>query len=54
MRPGRQFDERALMAHARAALAGYKCPKQVFELAALPRNHVGKVVRSELTAQRDG
>jgi acyl-coenzyme A synthetase/AMP-(fatty) acid ligase len=41
------------MAHARAALAGYKCPKQVFELTALPRNHLGKLVRSELTA-RDG
>jgi malonyl-CoA/methylmalonyl-CoA synthetase len=48
MRPGRDFDERALIAHARTALAAYKCPKQVFELAALPRNHVGKLVRSAL------
>jgi acyl-CoA synthetase (AMP-forming)/AMP-acid ligase II len=48
MRPGHDFDERALIAHARTALAAYKCPKQVFELAALPRNHVGKVVRSAL------
>jgi acyl-CoA synthetase (AMP-forming)/AMP-acid ligase II len=53
-RPGGEFDERALIAHARAALAGYKCPKQVFELEALPRNHVGKVVRSELTTWGDG
>jgi malonyl-CoA/methylmalonyl-CoA synthetase len=49
MRPGRELDERALIAHARAALAAYKSPKQVFELDALPRNHVGKLVRSALT-----
>ncbi|HEY6276421.1 MAG TPA: AMP-binding protein [Streptosporangiaceae bacterium] len=48
MRPGCAFDEHALVAHARGALAAYKCPKQVFELAALPRNQVGKVVRSAL------
>jgi acyl-CoA synthetase (AMP-forming)/AMP-acid ligase II len=50
VRPGHGFDERALIAHARTALAAYKCPKQVFELGALPRNHVGKVLRSALTA----
>ena len=49
MRPGCEFDERGLIAHARAALAAYKCPKQVFELAALPRNHAGKVVRGALS-----
>ena len=48
MRPGREFDERALIAHARTALAAYKCPKQVLELGALPRNHTGKIVRSAL------
>ncbi|HUZ36515.1 MAG TPA: AMP-binding protein [Streptosporangiaceae bacterium] len=49
MRPGCQLDEPGLIAHARAALAAYKCPKQVFELAALPRNHAGKVVRGALS-----
>jgi acyl-CoA synthetase (AMP-forming)/AMP-acid ligase II len=49
IRPGRAFDEPALIAHARTVLAAYKCPKQVFQLAALPRNHVGKVVRRALT-----
>jgi acyl-CoA synthetase (AMP-forming)/AMP-acid ligase II len=49
MRPGCEFDERGLIAHSRAALAAYKCPKQVFELAALPRNHAGKVVRGALS-----
>jgi malonyl-CoA/methylmalonyl-CoA synthetase len=52
LRPGHEVDEAALIAHARAALAGYKCPKRVFRLAALPRNAVGKVVRSALTAPR--
>jgi malonyl-CoA/methylmalonyl-CoA synthetase len=54
IRPGGEFDERALMAHVRAALAGYKCPKQVFQLGALPRNRVGKVVRSALTPRGAG
>jgi acyl-CoA synthetase (AMP-forming)/AMP-acid ligase II len=51
MRPGRDFDEPALIAHARTALAAYKCPKQVFQLEALPRNHVGKVLRSALAPE---
>jgi hypothetical protein len=54
MRPGGDFDQGALIVHARAALAGYKCPKQVFQLDALPRNHVGKVVRSALTPRGAG
>ena len=48
LRHGYRFDEAALIAHARTRLAGYKCPKRVFQLAALPRNHVGKIVRSVL------
>ncbi len=45
---GQGFDEAALIAHARTLLAGYKCPKRVFQLAALPRNQLGKIVRSAL------
>jgi acyl-CoA synthetase (AMP-forming)/AMP-acid ligase II len=48
LRDGHDFDEAALIAHARTLLAGYKCPKRVFRLAALPRNQLGKIVRSEL------
>jgi acyl-CoA synthetase (AMP-forming)/AMP-acid ligase II len=48
LRDGHRFDEAALIAHARTRLAGYKCPKQVFALAALPRNTVGKIIRSAL------
>ena len=49
VRDGHRFDEASLIAHARAQLAAYKCPKRVFQLAALPRNHVGKIVRSALS-----
>jgi acyl-CoA synthetase (AMP-forming)/AMP-acid ligase II len=48
MRAGHGFDEAALIAYARERLAGYKCPKQVFQRASLPRNHVGKIVRAAL------
>jgi acyl-CoA synthetase (AMP-forming)/AMP-acid ligase II len=48
MRAGHGFDEAALIAYARERLAGYKCPKQVFQRAFLPRNHVGKIVRGAL------
>jgi acyl-CoA synthetase (AMP-forming)/AMP-acid ligase II len=49
-RPGQRLDEEALIAHARGELSPYKCPKRVFELDALPRNALGKVLRSELAA----
>ncbi len=47
-RDGHGFDEAALIAHAHTLLAGYKCPKRVFQVAALPRNQLGKIVRSAL------
>ena len=50
LRPGSVFDEEELITHVRTALAGYKTPKRVYPLAELPRNHVGNVVRSALTA----
>ncbi len=49
LRDGHEFDEAALIAHARTLLAGYKCPKRVFRLAELPRNQLGKIVRSALS-----
>jgi malonyl-CoA/methylmalonyl-CoA synthetase len=48
LRDGHGFDEAGLIAHAHTVLAGYKCPKRVFQLAALPRNHLGKIIRSAL------
>jgi len=49
IRPNHEFDEQALIAHTRTALAAYKCPKQVFRREALPRNPLGKLLRSSLT-----
>jgi acyl-CoA synthetase (AMP-forming)/AMP-acid ligase II len=48
-RPGCGVSEDDLIAHARTRLAPYKCPKQVFPVAALPRTPLGKVNRSALT-----
>ena len=48
LRDGHDFDEAALIAHARTLLAAYKCPKRVFQVAELPRNQLGKIVRSAL------
>ncbi len=48
LRAGQEFDEATLIAYARTMLAGYKCPKQVRQAKTLPRNHLGKLVRSAL------
>ena len=48
MAPGATFDERVLINHSRTLLAAYKCPKRVFEMDTLPRNHVGKIDRRKL------
>jgi acyl-CoA synthetase (AMP-forming)/AMP-acid ligase II len=53
VRDGHGFDEAGLVAHARTRLAGYKCPKRVFQLTALPRNHLGKIIRRELSSRAD-
>jgi len=48
LRAGHEFDEDALIAHAHTELAGYKCPKRVYRLTALPRSHMGKILRAAL------
>jgi acyl-CoA synthetase (AMP-forming)/AMP-acid ligase II len=53
VRDGHGFDEAGLVAYARTRLAGYKCPKRVFQLTALPRNHLGKIIRRELSSRAD-
>src|SRR5262249_59349385 len=52
LRPGHAFDEAALIGHAHTALAGYKCPKRVYLLPALPRTPLGKLQRSALRPPR--
>ncbi len=48
MNEGVEFDERALIGWCRERLAGYKVPRGVRVLEALPRNPTGKVMRREL------
>jgi len=45
---GMQADEAALIAHARQFIAGYKCPKSVAFVDALPLLATGKVSKREL------
>ena len=46
--PGQTVDAEALLAHCRAHLAAFKCPKSVDVLAELPRNPTGKVLKKDL------
>jgi fatty-acyl-CoA synthase len=46
--PGRGITQAELIAHCRARLAGFKTPKEIVFLDALPRNPSGKVLKREL------
>jgi long-chain acyl-CoA synthetase len=46
--PGAPVTESALIAHARANLAHYKCPTSVEFVAELPRNASGKILKRDL------
>jgi acyl-CoA synthetase (AMP-forming)/AMP-acid ligase II len=50
LQPGHRLDEDELIAHSRALLSVYKCPKRVFSLSKVPRNNLGKVVRAALVS----
>jgi acyl-CoA synthetase (AMP-forming)/AMP-acid ligase II len=50
VKPGESLSEAEVVAHARAHIAGYKCPKSVDFIPALPRNPSGKILRRELRA----
>lgn len=47
-RPSATVTEAELIAHARERLAGYKLPKSVAWIGAVPRNAAGKILRREL------
>lgn len=49
-KPGTAPEDTEILAFARERLAHYKCPKQVWFLARLPRNANGKLLRKALTA----
>jgi fatty-acyl-CoA synthase len=48
LKPGHDVTAESLIAHSRARLAGFKTPKEVVFLDALPRNPSGKVLKREL------
>jgi malonyl-CoA/methylmalonyl-CoA synthetase len=50
-RPGVAPDGPALIASLKARIANFKVPKQVFVVAELPRNTMGKVQKNLLRAQ---
>ncbi len=48
LKPGAVATPDELIAHARTRIAGFKCPKSVDFIPALPRNPSGKILRREL------
>ena len=46
--PGTALDEAAVIAVLRQRLAAYKIPKRVLTVEALPRNHLGKILKTVL------
>ena len=50
LKEGAEVSEADIIAHARQNIAGYKCPKSVDFIPALPRNPSGKILRRELRA----
>jgi acyl-CoA synthetase (AMP-forming)/AMP-acid ligase II len=50
-RPGMTIDTTELIATCSGELAGYKRPRRVFVVEALPRNVTGKVLKRELRAR---
>lgn len=42
------FDDQELISFCRASLAGYKVPKKIYRIDALPRNPTGKILRRDL------
>ncbi len=50
LKPGESLTEEELIAYARERIAGYKVPKSVDMLEALPRNPSGKLLKRELRA----
>ena len=50
LREGQSADAGEIIDWARERIAGYKCPKSVDFIPALPRNPSGKILRRELRA----
>jgi len=48
IRPGQHASLEDIQAHCRTRIAGYKVPRSVDFIAALPRNPSGKILKREL------
>jgi acyl-CoA synthetase (AMP-forming)/AMP-acid ligase II len=48
LHPGAEATEEDLIGYCREHLAGFKCPRSVDVLDALPRNPTGKILKREL------
>ena len=48
LKPGHEADAAGIITHARERIAGFKCPKSVNFIDALPRNPSGKILRRSL------
>nr|WP_238344384.1 long-chain-fatty-acid--CoA ligase [Ramlibacter lithotrophicus] len=53
LRAGHAPDEAALIAYLRGHLGGYKVPKKLWIMNALPKNATGKILKRELRVQCD-
>jgi malonyl-CoA/methylmalonyl-CoA synthetase len=53
-RPGATPEPAALVAALKGRIAGFKVPKQLFVVAELPRNAMGKVLKNLLRQQHQG
>jgi fatty-acyl-CoA synthase len=51
IRDGATVDESALIGHCRDHLAGYKTPKQILFVDALPKNPSGKLLKRDMRSQ---
>jgi acyl-CoA synthetase (AMP-forming)/AMP-acid ligase II len=49
-KPGAQVDVESVIAWARERIAGFKVPRSVDVIEALPRNASGKILRKDLRA----
>ena len=48
LQPDSNLDETEIISYSRTQIAGYKCPKTINFIEALPRNPSGKILRREL------
>jgi acyl-CoA synthetase (AMP-forming)/AMP-acid ligase II len=49
-KPGKEVTQDALVAHCKDRIAGYKCPRQVSFIDAMPLSGAGKILKTQLRA----